>query len=78
MNHNAGDGVTCKLLKLVIKEFDGSMLNWQTFWDQFESMIHSKTNTSNTNKFSYLTSISGLAPTNQNDLEAAQLLKNRL
>ena len=80
------DEVMCKLPKLVIKEFDGSVLNWQTFWDQFESTIHSKTNISNIDKFSYLTSflcksahdtISGLAPTNQNYLEAVQLLKNR-
>ena len=74
-----------KLPKLVIKEFDGSVLNWQTFWDQFESTIHSKTNISNIDRFSYLTlflcksahdTISGLAPTNQNYLEAVQL-KNR-
>ena len=50
------DDVMCKLPKLVIKEFDGSVLNWQTFWDQFESTIHSKTNISNIDKFSYLTS----------------------
>ena len=84
-NNNLNE-VMCKLPKLVIKEFDGSVLNWQTFWDQFESTIHSKTNISNVDKFSYLTSflcksaydtISGLAPTNQNYLEAVQLLKNR-
>ena len=71
--------------KFVIKEFDGSMLTWQTFWDLFKPTIHSKTNISNTDKFRYLTSflcksahdtISGLAPTNQNYLEAVQLLKN--
>ena len=75
----------CKLPILVIKELDGSVLNWQTFWDQFESTIHSKKNISNIDKFSYLTlylsksaydTISGLAPTNQNYLEAVQLLKN--
>ena len=37
------DEVMCKLLKLIIKEFDGSVLNCKTFWDQFESTIHSKT-----------------------------------
>ena len=45
----------CKLPKLVIKKFDGSVLNWETFWEQFESMIHSKTN-SDIGKFNYLTS----------------------
>ena len=67
------DEVMCKLSKLVLKEFDSSVLNWQTFWDQFESTINSKTNIINIDKFSYLTSflfksahdtISGLAPTN--------------
>ena len=33
-NNNANE-VMCKLSKLVIKEFDGSVLNWQTFSDQF-------------------------------------------
>ena len=33
-NDNANE-VMCKLSKLVIKEFDGSVLNWQTFSDQF-------------------------------------------
>ena len=70
--------------KLVIKEFDGNVLNWQTFWDQFESTIHSKINISNIDKFSYLKSflcpsayenISGLALINQNYLEAVELLK---
>ena len=76
----------CKLPKLVIKEFDGSVLNWQSFWYQFKSTIHSKSNISNIDKFSHLTSflcksaydaISGLAPTNQNYLETVQLWKNR-
>ena len=68
----------CKLPKLVTKEFDGNVLNRQTFWDQFESTIHSKININNIDKFSYLKSfwcpsayetISGLALTNQNHLE---------
>ena len=77
------DDVMCKLPKLVIKEFDGSVF-FQ--FDQFESTIHSKRNISNIDKFSYLPlflcksahdTISGLAPRNQNYLEAVQLLKNR-
>ena len=80
------DQIKCKLPKLVIKEFDGKVLNWQTFWDQFESTIHSKININNIDKFSYLKSfscpsayetISRLALTNQNYLEAVELLKQR-
>ena len=44
----------CKLSKLVIKEFDGSRLNEQTFWDQLEPTAHSKANISNIDKCSYL------------------------
>ena len=75
----------CKLPKLITKEFNGNVLNWKTFWDQFESTIHSKTNISSIDKFIYLTSflcksaydtIYGLALTSQNYLEAVQLLKN--
>ena len=29
------DEVMCELPKVVIKEFGGSVLNWQTFWDRF-------------------------------------------
>ena len=77
----------CKLPQLVINELDTSTLIWQTFWDQFESTIHFKTNiSSNIDKFSFFTSflykfaygtIPGLAPTNQNYPEAVQLSKNR-
>ena len=78
--------IKCKLPKLVIKEFDGNVLNWQTFWDQFESTIHSKININNIDKFSYLKSflcpsayetISGLVLTSQNYLEVVELLKQR-
>ena len=73
-SNNNVDEVACKLPKSIVKEFDGNVLNWRTFWDQFESMIHSKANISNIDKFCYLTSFlcksaydtnSGLAPTNQ-------------
>ena len=70
------------------KRIDGNILNWRIFWDQLESTIHSKIhskiNISNIDKFSYLKSIlcppayetvSGLALTNQNCLQAVELLK---
>ena len=46
----------CKLPELIIKEFDGSALNWQDLRDQFEPTIQFKTSISNIDKFSYLTS----------------------
>ena len=78
--------ISCKFPKLVISPFDGNTLNWTTFWDQFESSIHSKRGISDIDKFSYLRSflapvaletISGLTLSSQNYSEAIDLLKNR-
>ena len=83
---NDAEQIKCKFPKLVIKEFNRNILNWQTFSDQFESKIHSKININNIDKFSYSKSflcpwayetVSGLALTNQNYLEAVKLLKQR-
>ena len=45
------------LPKLIIKQFDGDILNWQTFWDQYYSSVHIKTNISEIDKFMYLKSL---------------------
>ena len=42
--------------KTSYKRIDGNVLNWQTFWDQFESTVHSKININNIDKYSYLKS----------------------
>ena len=43
-----------KLPKLKIKKFDGKIINWRTFWDQFQSSVDSQENITNINKFGYL------------------------
>ena len=40
-----------KLQKLKIQKFDGKIINWQTFWDQFESSIDSQENITDIDKF---------------------------
>ena len=74
------------LPKLIITPFDGNILNWVSFWDQFESSIHLKNNISDIDKFSYLRSflspraeetVSGLTLTAENYAEAVDLLKKR-
>ena len=71
---------------MIIKQFDRDILNWQTFWDQYYSSVHVKTNISETDKFTYLKSllsesafetISGLTLTSGNYVEAIKLLQNR-
>ena len=64
-----------KLRKIELSKFSGQALKWETFWNQFESAIHSKESLSDINKFTYwkglLTGsasdcISGLSLTVQN------------
>ena len=75
-----------KLPKLTLKQFNGDLTNWTTFWDSFESSIHNNTGLSNINKFNYLNSllersaaeaISGLTLTSANYDEAITILKKR-
>ena len=48
--------IPVKLPKLELTKFDGNILNWQVFWDQFNSSIHLNNNISDIDKFSYLLS----------------------
>ena len=45
---------TVKLSKLVIKKFTGNPLEWQAFWDSFESSVHKQKALVNVEKFCYL------------------------
>ena len=85
-SNNLNDATNASLPKLIIKPFDGNILNWQTFFDQYSSTVHSKTNLNDIDKFTYLKSllskaaletISGLTLTSDNYSEAIELLKNR-
>ena len=78
--------VPVNLPKLNIKKFNGDIINWQGFWDQFDSAINQKENISVIDKFNYLTSylcdsahsvISGLNLTAENYKEALELLHQR-
>ena len=75
-----------RLPKLTLPTFSGELLEWQTFWDSFETTIHLNTQLSNVQKFNYLKSllegeaarcIEGFALTNSNYTQALEVLRER-
>ncbi|XP_062587115.1 uncharacterized protein LOC134248736 [Saccostrea cucullata] len=75
-----------RLPKLNLPDFDGDILQWNTFWDSFESTIHRKQTLTPIQKFSYLKAqlqdaaaqtIAGFTLTNANYETAIDLLKER-
>ena len=75
-----------KLPKLSLPKFNGNILDWQTFWDSFETTVHLNHTLTDIQKFSYLKSllessasnvIAGLALTNSNYEMAITLLRER-
>ena len=50
---NSSKPFKVKLPELVIKKFNGNILEWQSFWDQFSSAIHEKGYICDIDKFNY-------------------------
>ena len=48
------DGKGVKLPKLDVPRFDGNILNWRSFWEQFRVAVHDRTHLSDTEKLVYL------------------------
>ena len=88
-NASSGSGSVgehVKTPKIELKSFDGNILNWQSWWDQYEAAVHNQPKMAAVNKFCYLKRllcssaeecISGLSLTNENYSKAVQLLKER-
>ena len=75
-----------KVPKIIIKQFDGDLVNWTSFLECFEATVDSKKDLSNVEKFTYLKGfmkedvlkvIEGLTLTNDNYTQALELLKQR-
>ena len=73
--------VNTKLPKIELKPFGGDILEWQTFWDQFQSAVHNKPKLADVDKFTYLKSllkgsadncVAGLKLTSENYKEAVK------
>ena len=52
--HTASDSSGLKLPKLDVPTFDGNIIHWKQFWDQFSVSVHCRTNLSNAEKIVYL------------------------
>ena len=73
-----------KLLRIDVPTFDGNIVNWAIFWEQFEATIHSKRQLLNADKLTYLRHalkdgtarqvIEGLSQAGDNYLEAINCL----
>lgn len=65
----AGSKHNTRLPKLTLSSFDGDITQWLSFWDSYQAAIHSNTDLSDVQKFTYLkslverTAINGLRPT---------------
>ena len=76
-----------KLPKLDVPSFDGNILNWKTFWDQFCISVHDCNNLSDAEKLVYLQqslrngpakhAIEGLSRSGKCYLEVIECLKSR-
>ena len=75
-----------KLPKLVLPKFRGDVTQYRTFWDSFESVVHTNAELSQIDKFNYLNSllegqaqraIQGLPVTEDNYQAAVNILNQR-
>ena len=83
----SSDNGKTRIPKLDIPTFDGEILNWQKFWDQFEVAVHNQKSISNAEKLLYLEqavrgspaakAIEGLSRTGAQYEQAVEHLKER-
>ncbi|MES9974415.1 MAG: DUF1759 domain-containing protein [Candidatus Thiodiazotropha sp.] len=86
MSASVSSSIYHRLPKLDLPVFDGDVLEWQSFWDSYESAIHTNQSLSDVQRFTYLKSllkydalqtVSGFAITNINYGKAVALLHER-
>ena len=81
------DNKGVKLPKFDVPTFDGNLINWQSFWEQFCVAVHDRPNLSNSEKLVYLRSslkdssakgvIEGLSRSGEHYDEAIRCLQTR-
>ena len=86
--HSSGpDASGVRLPKLDVPTFDGDILHWSTFWEQFVTSVDSRKHLSNAEKLVYLqhavkngsaiSVIQGLSQSGEQYTEAVECLKSR-
>lgn len=85
--NSVAEGKGVSLPKIDVLKFDGSILNWQTFWEQFLVSVDNQSTLSEAEKLAYLRSslidgsarhvIEGLSRTGECYKEAISFLKSR-
>ena len=83
----SSDNKGVRLPKLDVPTFDGNILNWRTFWEQFHISVHDRSNLSDSEKLVYLqhslkngsarSMIEGLSRSGDNYAEAVECLQSR-
>ena len=81
------DGSGVRLPKLEVPTFDGDVLHWKQFWEQFSISVHDRSNLSNAEKLVYLqqavkngsakNTIEGLSRSGDHYPEAVECLMSR-
>ena len=75
-----------KLPKIELKDYDGSLLKWSTFWEQFKTSINNNEDLSDIQKFTYLKTylvgeaeraVQGVSFTTENYKKAIEILNTR-
>ena len=85
--HTVSDTTGVRLPKLDVPTFDGNIIHWTQFWEQFTISVHDRKNLSNAEKIVYLqhalkdgsarSAIEGLSNSGDNYDEAVKCLKSR-
>lgn len=84
---SVADTKSVKLPRLDVPTFDGNILNWKTFWEQFSVSIHTRSSLTDAERLAYLRSalkngtaknvIEGLTRSGEQYKEAITCLKSR-
>ena len=86
MGETVSSSSKVKLPKISLPRFDGDPVMWTTFWDSYQSTIHSNTGISDIDKFNYLRSlldhaaldaIAGLTVSTTNYQQVVEILTKR-